>query len=133
MSREPPVSPRSLGRLLTRPGRIVVGGKEIRTGNVKRQLIPSDHSHPLCTYHQADAATVDAAIAAALAARPRWEAMPFEHRAAVLLKAADLISTKYRYELLAATMLGQGKTVWQAEIDAAAEVVDFFRFVRSPL
>ena len=64
----------------------------------------------------------------ALKARERWAESPLEERAAVFLKAADLLSTKYRWEVLAATMLGQGKTVWQAEIDAAAEVIDFFRF-----
>ena len=66
-------------------------------------------------------------IDAALAAKPAWEAMPFADRAAVFLKAADLVSGKYRYEIMAATMIGQGKNAWQAEIDAAAELCDFFR------
>ena len=71
---------------------------------------------------------VDFAIAGALHAKRTWEAMPWSERAAIALKAADLISTKYRYKLMAATMIGQGKNVWQAEIDAAAEICDFLRF-----
>ncbi len=67
------------------------------------------------------------AIEAALAAKPAWESLPFADRAAVFLKAADLISGKYRYEIMAATMLGQGKNAWQAEIDSAAELCDFLR------
>lgn len=67
------------------------------------------------------------AIESALAAKPAWESLPFADRAAVFLKAADLISGKYRYKLLAATILGQGKNAWQAEIDAAAELIDFLR------
>lgn len=63
-----------------------------------------------------------------MAAKPAWEALPFADRASVFLKAADLISTKYRYEIMAATMVGQGKNAWQAEIDAAAELCDFLRF-----
>lgn len=67
------------------------------------------------------------AIESALASKPAWESLPFADRAAVFLKAADLISGKYRYQLLAATILGQGKNAWQAEIDAAAELIDFLR------
>lgn len=67
------------------------------------------------------------AIESALAAKSTWESLPFADRAAIFLKAADLISGKYRYKLLAATILGQGKNVWQAEIDAAAELIDFLR------
>jgi 1-pyrroline-5-carboxylate dehydrogenase len=106
----------------------VVGGREIRTGDVKKQVMPSKHTHAVCTFHQANKDVVKQAIDSAVAARESWEMLPFEHRAAVFLKTADLISHKYRYDILAATMLGQGKTVWQAEIDAAAEVVDFLRF-----
>ncbi|KAJ3291826.1 1-pyrroline-5-carboxylate dehydrogenase [Borealophlyctis nickersoniae] len=79
-------------------------------------------------YHEADASVVQKAIDKALAAKPAWEAMPFNDRAAIFLKAADLLATKYRHKLLAATMLGQGKNAWQAEIDAAAELCDFWRF-----
>lgn len=107
---------------------IVIGGKELRTGAVKEQVCPSDHKHVLCKYHIAEAADVTAAIDDALRARANWAATPFEHRAAVLLRTAELLATKYRYDILAATMLGQGKTVWQAEIDASAETIDFLRF-----
>ena len=82
----------------------------------------------MASYHTATPADVTKAIDAALAAKPAWESLPFADRAAVFLKAADLVSTKYRYEIMAATMLGQGKNAWQAEIDAAAELADFFRF-----
>lgn len=82
----------------------------------------------MASYHTATAADVTKAIDAALAAKPAWESLPFADRAAVFLKAADLVSNKYRYEIMAATMLGQGKNAWQAEIDAAAELADFFRF-----
>jgi 1-pyrroline-5-carboxylate dehydrogenase len=71
---------------------------------------------------------VKKAINAALEAKPAWEALPFAERASVFLKAADLISTKYRYDIMAATMVGQGKNAWQAEIDSAAELCDFLRF-----
>lgn len=87
--------------------------------------MPSDHAKTLAEYHEADEATVKAAIDGALAAKATWETMPWNDRAAIFLKAADLVSGKYRYKLLAATMLGQGKNAWQAEIDAAAEVYGF--------
>jgi 1-pyrroline-5-carboxylate dehydrogenase len=95
---------------------------QVKTGKLAKQLIPSDHARHICTYHEADEATVARAIDGALAAKAEWEAMPWGDRAAIFLKAADLISNKYRYKLMAATILGQGKNVWQAEIDAAAEV-----------
>ena len=95
---------------------------QVKTGNLAKQPIPSDHAKHLCSYHEADEATVKAAIEGALAAKAEWEAMPWNDRAAIFLKAADLVSGKYRYKLMAATMLGQGKNAWQAEIDAAAEV-----------
>ncbi|EPQ58912.1 delta-1-pyrroline-5-carboxylate dehydrogenase [Gloeophyllum trabeum ATCC 11539] len=106
----------------------IVNGKRIKTGKTAKQPIPFDHAKHLCTYHEADQATVQNAIEGALAAKAEWEAMPWNDRAAIFLKAADLVSGKYRYKLLAATMLGQGKNAWQAEIDAAAELSDFFRF-----
>ena len=87
--------------------------------------MPHDHQNHLCTYHEADEATVAKAIDGALSAKAEWEAMPWNDRAAIFLKAADLVSGKYRYKLMAATILGQGKNVWQAEIDAAAEVSPF--------
>lgn len=82
----------------------------------------------MASYSNATPSDVSAAIEAALAAKPAWEALPFADRAAVFLKAADLVAGKYRYEIMAATMLGQGKTAWQAEIDSAAELADFLRF-----
>ncbi|KAF6761905.1 delta-1-pyrroline-5-carboxylate dehydrogenase [Ephemerocybe angulata] len=106
----------------------IVNGEEIRTGKLAKQPLPHDHANHLCTYHEADEATVAAAIEGALAAKAGWESMPWNDRAAIFLKAADLVSGKYRYKLLAATILGQGKNVWQAEIDAAAELADFFSF-----
>ncbi|PIL37490.1 hypothetical protein GSI_01184 [Ganoderma sinense ZZ0214-1] len=106
----------------------IVNGKEVKTGKLAKQPLPADHANHLCTYHEADQATVAAAIDGALAAKKGWEALPWNDRAAIFLKAADLVSGKYRYKLMAATMLGQGKNAWQAEIDAAAELSDFFRF-----
>ncbi|EMD40391.1 delta-1-pyrroline-5-carboxylate dehydrogenase [Gelatoporia subvermispora B] len=106
----------------------IVNGKPVKTGKLAKQPIPSDHARHLCTYHEADQATVAAAIEGALAAKAEWESMPWPDRAAIFLKAADLASGKYRYKLLAATILGQGKNAWQAEIDAAAELSDFLRF-----
>ncbi|KAJ2978162.1 hypothetical protein NUW54_g11324 [Trametes sanguinea] len=106
----------------------IVNGKEVKTGKLTKQPMPATHAKHLCTYHEADQATVASAIDGALAAKAEWEAMPWNDRAAIFLKAADLVSGKYRYKLMAATMLGQGKNAWQAEIDAAAELSDFFRF-----
>ncbi|KAG5808009.1 hypothetical protein H9Q74_007624 [Fusarium xylarioides] len=107
---------------------VVVGGKQIKASALSKQQNPADHATTVASYHTATTADVSAAIDAALAAKPAWEALPFADRAAVFLKAADLISTKYRYDIMAATMLGQGKNAWQAEIDAAAELADFLRF-----
>lgn len=107
---------------------IVVGGKEIKTPSTGKQYNPADHKTVIANYSKASAQDVKTAIDSALAAKSDWESLPFADRAAIFLKAADLISTKYRYDLMAATMLGQGKNAWQAEIDAAAELVDFLRF-----
>ncbi|KAH6678071.1 Aldehyde/histidinol dehydrogenase [Halenospora varia] len=107
---------------------IVVGGKEIKTSAIKTQQDPSNHSSTIASYSNASPSDVSAAINAALEAKPAWESLPFSDRAAVFLKAADLVAGKYRYEIMAATMLGQGKNAWQAEIDSAAELVDFLRF-----
>ncbi|KAH8118806.1 delta-1-pyrroline-5-carboxylate dehydrogenase [Phellopilus nigrolimitatus] len=104
------------------------GNPYVKTGKLAKQPIPAAHAQHLCVYHEADPATVSAAISGALAAKAAWEALPWADRAAIFLKAADLVSGKYRYRLMAATMLGQGKNAWQAEIDAAAELADFFRF-----
>jgi len=107
---------------------IVVGGKELKTSNTTSQVDPSDHSFVVAKYSNATPSDVNAAIDAALKAKESWETLPFADRAATFLKAADLISGKYRYEIMAATMVGQGKNAWQAEIDAAAELCDFLRF-----
>ncbi|KAK2625396.1 hypothetical protein QTJ16_004708 [Diplocarpon rosae] len=107
---------------------IVVGGKEIKTSTISTQQNPSNHSSTVASYSNASPSDVSAAIDAALAAKPGWESLPYSDRAAIFLKAADLIAGKYRYDIMAATMLGQGKNAWQAEIDSAAELVDFLRF-----
>jgi 1-pyrroline-5-carboxylate dehydrogenase len=107
---------------------LVIGGKEVRTGNLGRQVSPDDHQHVLAEYHKAGAAEVQAAIEAALAAKKVWEQMRWEERAAIFLKAADLLAGKYRYLMNAASMLSTGKNAYQAEIDAACELIDFLRF-----
>ncbi|RFU36018.1 hypothetical protein B7463_g319, partial [Scytalidium lignicola] len=107
---------------------IVVGGKEITTSTIAKQYNPANHSTAVASYSKASPSDVSTAIEAALAAKSEWESLPFADRAAVFLKAADLLSGKYRYDIMAATMLGQGKNAWQAEIDAAAESADFLRF-----
>ena len=101
--------------------------EQIKSSQTFTQNNPATHA-PLATYSNASKADVDAAIASALAARKSWAATPFAERASIFLKAADLISTKYRYDIMALTMQGQGKNAWQAEIDSAAELIDFFRF-----
>ncbi|KAF8324560.1 Aldehyde/histidinol dehydrogenase [Cantharellus anzutake] len=106
----------------------VINGKAVRTNSQAKQFIPADHATHLCSYHEADSALIDTAINGALEGKTAWENLPWNDRAAIFLKAADLISGKYRYQITAATMLGQGKNAWQAEIDAAAELADFFRF-----
>ncbi|PFH57088.1 hypothetical protein XA68_15525 [Ophiocordyceps unilateralis] len=107
---------------------VVIGGTKLQSSPRASQRNPSDHASTVASYHPATASDVTKAIDAALAAKPAWESLPFADRAAVFLKAADLIAGKYRYDVMAATILGQGKNAWQAEIDAAAELVDFFRF-----
>ena len=107
---------------------LFIGGREIRTGAVDHAVMPHAHRHVLADFHKATADDVDQAIAASLAARHEWASWPWEERAAVFLKAADLAATTWRSTLNAATMLGQSKTAFQAEIDAACEVIDFWRF-----
>ncbi|ORY44528.1 delta-1-pyrroline-5-carboxylate dehydrogenase 1 [Rhizoclosmatium globosum] len=106
----------------------VVNGEKIYTKDTLRQPLPFEHKSTLANFHNASKDIIDKAIAGALAAKPAWEAMPFNDRAAIFLKAADLLTNKYRYQVMAATMLGQSKNAWQAEIDAAAELADFWRF-----
>lgn len=107
---------------------LIIGGKEIRTGNTKSCVIPHDKNHILATYHMAGEKEVEMAIEAALGAKKEWEKMSWQHRAAILLKAAELLAGPWRYTLNAATMLGQSKTAYQAEIDSACEMIDFLRF-----
>ena len=105
-----------------------VGGAEVRTDNTRNITPPHDHQHVVGHYHLADEAIVDQAISNALASRKAWVDTPWEHRAAVFLKAADLLAGPYRAKINAATMIAQSKTVHQAEIDAACEFIDFLRF-----
>ena len=107
---------------------LYIGGNEVRTERKIPVSPPHDHRHILGYFHDGDAAHAEAAIDAALAARPAWAGLPWEHRLSIFLKAADLSATKYRYRLNAATMLGQSKNAYQAEIDSACEWIDFLRF-----
>ena len=107
---------------------LIIGGKEIRTGKTGKIVMPSDHHHVLATYHMATDKEVSMAINAALEAKCEWMTLSWMERAAIMAKVAELISKKYRYQINAATMLGQGKNVMQAEIDAACEVIDYLRF-----
>lgn len=105
-----------------------IGGEEVRTENKKKLSPPHDHKHILGYFHQGDAQHVEQAINAALAAKEDWAALAWEHRVSIFLKAADLISGPYRAKINAATMLGQSKNAYQAEIDSACELIDFLRF-----
>jgi 1-pyrroline-5-carboxylate dehydrogenase len=107
---------------------LVIGGKEVRTGTTGRAVMPHRHSHTLARYHKATPEVVLEAVKAARAAHLEWANWPFEDRAAVFLKAAELLTTTWRDTINAATMLGQSKTVFQAEIDSACETIDFWRF-----
>ncbi len=105
-----------------------IGADEVRTGNKKPMNPPHDHQHVLGHFHEGDASHVEQAIKAALAAKEKWANLGWEHRAAIFLKAADLIAGPFRDEINAATMLGQSKSAYQAEIDSACELVDFLRY-----
>jgi 1-pyrroline-5-carboxylate dehydrogenase len=107
---------------------IIIGGREIRTGKTAHAVMPHDHRHVLADYHKASPDDVRAAVDAAREARAEWANWAWEDRAAVFLKAAELLATTWRSTLNAATMLGQSKTAFQAEIDSAAELIDFWRF-----
>jgi 1-pyrroline-5-carboxylate dehydrogenase len=107
---------------------LVIGGEEVRTGNTAPMVVPHDHAHRLGVFHQAGKAEVERAVAAAESARPEWERMPWEERAAIFLRAAELLATTWRDRLNASTMLGQSKTAHQAEIDSACELIDFYRY-----
>lgn len=105
-----------------------IGGQEVRTEDKRPLSPPHDHKHVLAHFHYGDSEHVRQAIDAALAARELWSAMPWEHRASIFLKAADLLAGPYRFKINAATMLGQSKNAYQAEIDSACELIDFLRF-----
>src|SRR5215217_5577531 len=105
-----------------------IGDKEVRTGTKLEIRLPHNHQHVLATFYEGDAGTVIAAIDAALAAKADWERLPWEQRAAIFLKAAELLSGPYRMKINAATMLGQSKNAYQAEIDSACEIIDFLRY-----
>ena len=107
---------------------LIIGGKEMRSGKTGKLVMPSDHHHVLATYHMATEKEVSLAIDAALDAKCEWMTLSWMERAAIMAKAAELISKKYRFKINAATMLGQGKNVLQAEIDSACEVIDYLRF-----
>ncbi len=105
-----------------------IGGQEVRTERKLRVSPPHDHQHTLGYFYEGDASHVNQAIDAALSAKDAWARLPWEHRANIFLKAADLLAGPYRAKINAATMLGQSKNAYQAEIDAACEFIDFLRF-----
>ncbi|MHC4150270.1 MAG: L-glutamate gamma-semialdehyde dehydrogenase [Planctomycetota bacterium] len=107
---------------------MIIGGEEVRNGNLADIRCPHDHQHLLGRYHQADSSYVTKAVDAAEKTKKEWGEMPWESRAVVLLKAAELLAGKYRQTLNAATMLNMSKTPHQAEVDAACELIDFWRF-----
>jgi len=107
---------------------LIIGGKEIRTGKIGQVVMPHKHSQVMAEYHMAGEAEIELAVKAAMEAKTEWEALRWEERAAIFLKAAELLSGKYRYQMNAASMLSTGKTAFQAEIDAACELIDFLRF-----
>ncbi|HEY4617603.1 MAG TPA: L-glutamate gamma-semialdehyde dehydrogenase [Flavobacterium sp.] len=107
---------------------LYIGSEEIRTGNTKNMSAPHDHKHIVGTYHLAEKSHVEKAIANALESRTAWANMAWEQRAAIFLKAAELIAGPYRARINAATMIGQSKNIHQAEIDASCELIDFLRF-----
>ncbi len=105
-----------------------IGGKEVHEGSKVRIAPPHDHKHTLGYFHKSEKKHVEQAIEAALSARDKWAALSWEHRASIFLRAAELIAGPYRAKLNAATMLGQSKNAFQAEIDSACEIIDFLRF-----
>ena len=105
-----------------------IGSTEVRTGNTRNMTAPHNHKHVVGTYHLAEKHHIELAIETALEARKKWSQMPWEHRAALFLKAAELIAGPYRARINAATMIAQSKTIYQAEIDASCELIDFLRY-----
>lgn len=107
---------------------LYIGKEQVRTGKTKNLFPPFDHQHHLGVYHEADETLVKKAITEAMEARKKWSQMAWEHRASIFLKAAELLAGPYRAKINAATMIAQGKTVHQAEIDSACEFIDFLRY-----
>lgn len=107
---------------------LYIGSEQIKTGNTRNMSAPHDHKHVVGTYHLAEKSHVEKAISSALEARKKWSKMPWEHRAAIFLKAAELIAGPYRARINAATMIAQSKNIFQAEIDASCELIDFLRY-----
>ena len=107
---------------------IIIGGKEVRTGDMGNCIEPHNHQNVLATYHKAGAKEVAMAIKASQEAKADWENLSYQMRASIFVKAAELLATKYRHTLNAATMLNQSKNAFQAEIDSACELIDFWRF-----
>ncbi|WP_298536085.1 L-glutamate gamma-semialdehyde dehydrogenase [uncultured Algibacter sp.] len=107
---------------------LYINGEDVITGNTRTMSPPHDHQHVVGTYHLAEQSHIDDAISTALEARKTWSQMPWEQRAGIFLKAAELIAGPYRAKINAATMIAQSKTIHQAEIDAACEFIDFLRF-----
>ena len=107
---------------------LIIGGKKVRTWKLGKCIIPHNKETVIGRYHMAGEDEVAQAIEAALAARSEWEAMPWEHRASIFLKAAEMLSGPYRSTINAATMLCQSKTAYQAEVDAACELIDMLKF-----
>lgn len=107
---------------------LYIGNEEIKTGDTKTMSAPHDHQHVVGIYHQANRELVEKAIASALEARAKWASLSWEHRASIFLKAAELLAGPYRAKINAATMIAQSKTIHQAEIDAACELIDFLRY-----
>lgn len=107
---------------------MIIGGQEVRTGKTRTVNPPHEHKHVLANFHQGDAGHVEQAITAALNAKKEWEALSWDQRGAIFLKAAELLAGPYRAKINAATMLGQSKNAYQAEIDSACELIDFLRF-----
>lgn len=105
-----------------------IGDKEVRTGKKEKLICPHDHKHILGYYHKGDKTHVKQAISAAMSAKKKWMELSWHHRASIFLRAAELLAGPYRYKIVAATMLGQSKNAYQAEIDAACESIDFLRF-----
>jgi 1-pyrroline-5-carboxylate dehydrogenase len=117
---------RMSGEVLEMP--LIIDGKEVRTGKMGRVVMPHDHQHVLLNYHMAGEKEIKMAIEAALKAHKSWAELPWVERVSISLKIAEFIAKKYRFTMNAATMLGQGKNAYQAEIDAACETIDYLRF-----